>query len=147
MERSRGAIVLGGGDGVRLRPYVEQRFGEARPQQYSVFYGRRSFLRHTLDRAEALVRPDRTVAVIAADHEPWASRLLAGHRGLLISQAVNRGAVWNTMVIAATVDAVWSAGAACIPAVTGLFEGVLASDRGVAERIEASLGREARSAR
>jgi mannose-1-phosphate guanylyltransferase len=35
--------------------------------------------------------------------------------------AIARGAVWNTMVIAATVEALWSAGTACIPEVTDLF--------------------------
>lgn len=36
--------------------------------------------------------------------------------------AIARGAVWNTMVIAASVDALWAAGTEAIPGVMALFE-------------------------
>ena len=294
MESSRWAIVLAGGEGIRLRPYVQRRFGEARPKQYCDFYGGRSLLQHTLERADALVRPERIVTVIAREHERWACPQLAGHGGTVVRQSINRetgpglylplayvrsrdpgaivyilpsdhyvrpadrfvdavraagdlaarhrdrivltgvvpespeteygyiepgesldpvgtvrqvrrfvekpsaadataaiarGAVWNTMVIAASVDALWRAGTECIPGAMALFgqlveaidtpfeaacletiylgmpvanfsrdvlervadrcvvtrlDGVEWSDWGVAERIEASIERQAR---
>lgn len=226
-SRPRWAVVLAGGDGVRLRPYVERRFGEPRPKQYCAFSGRRSMLEHTLARADALAGATRTVTVVSAAHAPWASTQLVDHPGTVIAQALNRdtgpgvylplahvrarapdaivyllpsdhyvrpahrfvaavraagnlaerypdqiiltgvvpdspdgeygyiepsdavdrigmvrrvsrfvekpspelaaqaiarGAVWNTMVIAATVDALWSAGCVGIPAVMSLFD-------------------------
>lgn len=226
MKPRRWAILLAGGEGVRLRPYVQSRFGEARPKQYCDFYGGRSLLQHTLERAQALVPPERTVTVIASTHERWARPQLDGHPGTVVCQAINRetgpglylalayvrardpgavvyilpsdhyvrpadrfvdavrttgdlaerhpdrivltgvvpespeteygyiepaesldpigsvrrvrrfvekpaaadaaaaiarGAVWNTMVIAATVDALWTAGTACIPGAMSLF--------------------------
>jgi mannose-1-phosphate guanylyltransferase len=82
--------VLAGGDGVRLLPYVQGRFGELRPKQYCAFSGRRSMLQHTIDRAALVAAPERTVTVVAAAHERWARPQLAGHPGVVVSQAVNR---------------------------------------------------------
>jgi mannose-1-phosphate guanylyltransferase len=90
MEAHRWAILLAGGEGVRLRPYVQRRFGEPRPKQYCDFYGGRSLLQHTLERAAGLVAPERTVTVIASAHERWARPQLAGHAGRVVCQAINR---------------------------------------------------------
>jgi mannose-1-phosphate guanylyltransferase len=45
----------------------------------------------------------------------------------LARAAVGRGAVWNTMVIAASVGALWDAGRACIPAVIERFDRLVAA--------------------
>jgi mannose-1-phosphate guanylyltransferase len=87
---ARWAIVLAGGDGVRLRPYVHARFGDLRPKQYCAFSGSRSMLQHTLDRAEQLAAPERIVTVVAAQHAPWSQAQLAGRRGAVVVQPANR---------------------------------------------------------
>jgi mannose-1-phosphate guanylyltransferase len=75
---------------VRLRPYVERRFGEPRPKQYCTFAGGRSMLHHTLDRAAALASAERTVTVAAAAHERWARPQLCDHPGTVVYQTANR---------------------------------------------------------
>jgi mannose-1-phosphate guanylyltransferase len=84
------AIVLAGGEGARLRSYVLQRLGEAKPKQYCTFYGGRSMLEHTLDRAAFLAGSERTVTVVAPAHARWANDQLADHRGIVVTQPVNR---------------------------------------------------------
>jgi mannose-1-phosphate guanylyltransferase len=75
---------------VRLRPYVERRFGEPRPKQYCAFSGQRSMLQHTLSRAACLASAERTVTVVAAGHAAWAGPQLTDHSGTVIHQSLNR---------------------------------------------------------
>lgn len=42
------AIVLAGGEGVRLRPLTRRLYAEERPKQYAILTGSRSLLRQTL---------------------------------------------------------------------------------------------------
>lgn len=86
----RWSIVLAGGEGVRLRPYVQRRFGDARPKQYCAFSGDRSMLQHTLARAERLSGQERTVTIIADAHDRWATPQLVGHAGTVVRQTINR---------------------------------------------------------
>jgi mannose-1-phosphate guanylyltransferase len=90
LSRPRWAVVLAGGDGVRLRPYVERRFGEARPKQYCAFSGGRSMLQHTLSRAACLASAERTVTVVSSAHAAWARPQLTDHAGTVIHQTLNR---------------------------------------------------------
>ncbi len=63
------AIVLAGGEGRRMCPFVEKWLGHERPKQYCSFYGSKSLLGHTLDRASRLVGEDRVVTVIGKGHD------------------------------------------------------------------------------
>lgn len=85
-------IVLAGGEGERLRPLMERWWGAHRPKQYCAFVGRRSMLRHTLERAERLGGGERMVVVVAKHHEPhiW-DRLDEHHLEAIIAQPGNRG--------------------------------------------------------
>ena len=65
---NRWTIVLAGGEGVRLRPFVKRRYGELRPKQYCTFTGTRSMLEHTLGRASALCGASNLVTVIGTGH-------------------------------------------------------------------------------
>jgi mannose-1-phosphate guanylyltransferase len=65
------AVVLAGGDGVRLRPLVRRLFGHQRPKQYVPLLGPDSLLRQTLKRVGRFIPPERTVVVTRAEHAPY----------------------------------------------------------------------------
>lgn len=67
----RWAVVLAGGSGQRMQPFVERWLGSARPKQYCSFTGGRTMLEHALERAEAVSRPERVVSVIDPAHRPF----------------------------------------------------------------------------
>ena len=86
------SIVLAGGDGERIRPFVEKWLGYHRPKQYCTFVGTRSMFQHTVDRADMLTPSERRVTVIAPDHREEACSQLRGRAsGKLILQPANRG--------------------------------------------------------
>ena len=64
----RWAVLLAGGEGQRMRPFVERWLGESRPKQYCSFYGERSMLEDTARRAAGLVAPDHILTVIGRGH-------------------------------------------------------------------------------
>jgi mannose-1-phosphate guanylyltransferase len=61
-------VVLAGGSGTRLRPYIADRFGIDTPKQYVAFTGKRSMLEHTIDRLESIIPPNRVLTVVDASH-------------------------------------------------------------------------------
>jgi mannose-1-phosphate guanylyltransferase len=63
------AIVLAGGDGVRMRESVRRWIGTERPKQYCTFVGTRSMFQHTVDRAALLTAPERVVIVAGRHHQ------------------------------------------------------------------------------
>jgi mannose-1-phosphate guanylyltransferase len=82
----RWAVILSGGDGMRLRPLVD------RPKQYCTFVGTRTMLEHTLDRAHSMVSADQIVTVIGNGHRKF---LDEPNRktvpGLVVEQPINMG--------------------------------------------------------
>jgi mannose-1-phosphate guanylyltransferase len=91
-DRHTWAIVLAGGDGVRLRPLVRQLFGDERPKQFAPLMGPGSLLRQTLDRVARLVPRERTVVVSRTDHAPYIATDLAGSPApRVLYQPENRG--------------------------------------------------------
>jgi mannose-1-phosphate guanylyltransferase len=86
------SLVLAGGSGERLRVFIENWLGCARPKQYCTFVGRRSLFQHTLDRADALAAPERRVTIVAREHIEDARRQMGiRHPGHLLAQPCNRG--------------------------------------------------------
>jgi mannose-1-phosphate guanylyltransferase len=86
------AIVLAGGEGVRLRSVTRRLYGEARPKQYAALVGARSLLRQTLDRIGLLVPPDRTVVVTLASHARFVeAELREAQRPHVLAQPYDRG--------------------------------------------------------
>lgn len=89
---ARWAVVLAGGQGLRMADWIEATRGERLPKQFCAFTGSRSMLEHTLDRAAKLAPPARTLTVITRGHRrhldeapharPW---------GRIIEQPVDRG--------------------------------------------------------
>ena len=62
------SLVLAGGEGKRLRPFVHLLRGDFLPKQYVNFIGRRSMLEHTWDRAEELVPSSNIFTVVNRSH-------------------------------------------------------------------------------
>jgi len=95
-DRSSGAtlwaIVLAGGEGVRLRPLVREMCGDERPKQFAKIVGSKSLLRHTLDRVGLKILPRQTVIVTCRAHEKYMAQEPTdgyGHRVLV--QPEDRG--------------------------------------------------------
>src|SRR5512146_1246687 len=85
------SIILAGGEGERLRPFIQKWLGRHTPKQYCAFVGRRSMLQHTIDRADRIAKPDQKTTVIARSHEPDARRQFDQRQcGIIIKQPANR---------------------------------------------------------
>ena len=86
------AIVLAGGEGVRLRPLTRELYGEPRPKQYAALTGSASLLRQTLDRVGRLVPRERTVIVTLASHARYLAPEMSGLEGFhVLAQPSDRG--------------------------------------------------------
>jgi mannose-1-phosphate guanylyltransferase len=86
------SIVLAGGEGQRTRAFIEEWLGYHKPKQYCAFVGTRSLFQHTVDRADALGRPEHRVVVAAPEHRGHVLEQLAGRgEGRVILQPKNRG--------------------------------------------------------
>ncbi len=86
------AIVLAGGDGVRLSSMTREIFGYALPKQFLPLFKGETLLEQTLCRVSLVVPRARTITVLNRAHERFYSPLLTGvePRNLLI-QPANRG--------------------------------------------------------
>lgn len=85
------SIILAGGDGQRLQPFVHRWLGRPQAKQYCAFVGARSMLQHTLDRADRLTASHRKITVIARSHqgEAW-SHFEGRQAGIVLVQPANR---------------------------------------------------------
>jgi mannose-1-phosphate guanylyltransferase len=61
-------IVLAGGEGKRLQPFIRACLGCERPKQYCAFIHNRSMLRHTIQRTERIIPPERLLTVVIHPH-------------------------------------------------------------------------------
>ena len=85
------AVVLAGGQGMRLRGFIRQVFGSERPKQFCRIVGNRSMLRHTWDRAARVVETERIVTVITCGQEPYlAEEAGSGVPGKVLVQPENK---------------------------------------------------------
>jgi mannose-1-phosphate guanylyltransferase len=62
------SIILAGGEGERIKPFVKRWLKRHKPKQYCAFVGTRSMLQHTLARADLLSARDRQLTVIKRSH-------------------------------------------------------------------------------
>ena len=91
-EGSLWAIVLAGGEGVRLRALVRQVCGDERPKRYVPLLDSRSLLQQTVDRLQPLIPPDRTVLVTMENHAAYLDAALGERRRpRVLAQPDDRG--------------------------------------------------------
>jgi mannose-1-phosphate guanylyltransferase len=86
------AVVLAGGEGVRLRPLVRLLAGDDRPKQFCRILDGRTLLETTWDRARLVAPRDRTLTVLTRAHEPYFAPLVRSDRsGPVLIQPDTRG--------------------------------------------------------
>jgi mannose-1-phosphate guanylyltransferase len=86
-------LVLAGGEGKRLQPFIKSLGKGTLPKQYVNFIGSRSMLEHTLQRAEKLIAPERVLTVITESHLRYPEvrqQCSARPRGTVIVQPENK---------------------------------------------------------
>lgn len=64
-------VVLAAGEGTRVQELSKDHGGSRAPKQYCPFGTEKTLLRRSLERAFALVPPERIVVVVAPHHEEW----------------------------------------------------------------------------
>ena len=85
------AVVLAGGEGVRLRSVTRAIVGDDRPKQYVPLIRPDSLLRQTMARAARLTPGEHTVVVSQQRHAGWLAADLGSHREpKLLLQPENR---------------------------------------------------------
>jgi mannose-1-phosphate guanylyltransferase len=88
----RSAIILAGGEGMRLRSLTRRIAGDERPKQFCPFVGGETLLDRTRARVARTVRPERTCLVLTRRHERFYAPLLAkGPPGPVAVQPCGRG--------------------------------------------------------
>ena len=86
------AIVLAGGDGLRISEWTADHSGRAVPKQYCSFGRPRSMLRWALDRAGGVAPRERVLVVVAKEHRRfWEPELSDCPVENVIVQPQNRG--------------------------------------------------------
>lgn len=92
MKRHHWAVILAGGDGVRLRALTRDIAGDDRPKQFCPLVGEDTLLTQTRRRAALVVPAHRTLVVVNRAHERFYTPLLADLRTpALVAQPENRG--------------------------------------------------------
>jgi mannose-1-phosphate guanylyltransferase len=86
------AVILAGGEGMRLRPLVRQVLGADRPKQYVRLLGARTLLRQTLDRVAMAIPEERTLVVTVRRHAGYIAEEFAGRsHPRVLAQPLDRG--------------------------------------------------------
>jgi mannose-1-phosphate guanylyltransferase len=85
------SVVLAGGEGTRMRAWINASFGVSEPKQFCVLHGKRSMFQLTLDRARRIAPDGRIVAVTTRDFEQISKIQMGRRRVDLLVQPANRG--------------------------------------------------------
>ncbi len=88
----RWAVVLAGGDGVRLWPLTRRITGDERPKQFCPIVGGETLLDWTLRRTQLAIQEENTLVVVTRKHAPFYKRYAEKMpRGSFVVQPGNRG--------------------------------------------------------
>jgi len=99
LPRHLWAVLLAGGDGVRLRDLTVRIVGDDRPKQFCPIVGTESLLRQTRARLDPLFSGNRQVFVVSHAHERYYKEELAdANDSLVIAQPMNRGTAVGIIV-------------------------------------------------
>jgi mannose-1-phosphate guanylyltransferase len=86
------AVILAGGEGMRLRPLVRRMLGADRPKQYVRLFGEQTLLRQTLDRVSLAIPEERTLVVTVRRHAGYiAEEFSGGTHPRILAQPLDRG--------------------------------------------------------
>lgn len=86
------AVILAGGEGMRLRPLVRRMLGADRPKQYVRLLGQQTLLRQTLDRVSLAIPEERTLVVTVRRHAGYISEEFSGGtHPRILAQPLDRG--------------------------------------------------------
>jgi mannose-1-phosphate guanylyltransferase len=84
-------IILAGGEGTRLQPYIEQIYGYPRPKQYCTLTGTRSLISHTKDRVLRFIPPEHLMTIVNSCHSRYISEEIENKiPGTLVIQPIPR---------------------------------------------------------
>jgi mannose-1-phosphate guanylyltransferase len=88
----RCAVILAGGEGLRLRPLTRRIAGDERPKQFCALVGPETLLEQTRRRVALAVSRERTTVVVTEAHQGFYTPLLANVPvARLVAQAKNVG--------------------------------------------------------
>jgi len=88
----RWAVVLAGGDGLRLREVTRRIAGDSRPKQFCPFFGGKTLLTQTRERIAPLFHEEQTIFSLTRAHEGFYWEQLAGvNSRRKVVQPLNRG--------------------------------------------------------
>jgi mannose-1-phosphate guanylyltransferase len=92
LRGGRWAVVLAGGDGMRLRPLTSRLYGDERPKQFCPILGGKTLIASTRARLASVAPADQTMFIVVKAHQPYYETELADVRSSrLIVQPVNKG--------------------------------------------------------
>jgi mannose-1-phosphate guanylyltransferase len=88
----RRAIILAGGEGARLQPFIKESLGSDKPKQFCSFWDSESLLEHTVRRVSTVVPPENISIVIGKGQAKYLKDLdLSEFSGRVLEQGVSRG--------------------------------------------------------
>jgi mannose-1-phosphate guanylyltransferase len=91
-DTNRWAVILAGGDGVRLLPLTRTLTGEDTPKQFCALTGEETLLTQTQRRISSVISRQRTLVIVTRAHERfYAGKLASIPDANLLVQPCNRG--------------------------------------------------------
>jgi mannose-1-phosphate guanylyltransferase len=86
------AVLLAGGDGIRMQALTRRISGDSRPKQFCPIVGRKTLFEQTRARIDPLFARNRQVFVLSRDHERYyRQELTEAAESLYLVQPMNRG--------------------------------------------------------
>jgi mannose-1-phosphate guanylyltransferase len=93
------AVLLAGGDGLRLRELTFRIVGDNRPKQFCPIVGPQSLLSQTRSRLSPVFARERQVFVVSRPHQSFYEAELAdAEQSIVIAQPVNRGTAVGILI-------------------------------------------------